>query len=151
MNTAIRLTLRRVGMVLLAAAPLLSLPCVSCSSAPKAQFTWDDSNTRPYSSSVSVGQDLVLLAGKIGSDRSSFDREVVTALDGVEAGLREQGLGLHSLVSVTVYLTDMGRYDEFNAIYGARLSHPYPVRTCVAVAALPLGAQVEIQAIAVRK
>ena len=46
------------------------------------------------------------------------------------------------VVSVTVYLSDIELYGAFNEVYAARFSEPYPARTCVAVAALPAGAQV---------
>ena len=50
----------------------------------------------------------------------------------------------------TVYLTNMGRYAEFNETYRERFRTPFPARACVAVAALPAGASVEIQVIASR-
>ncbi|MCZ6596243.1 MAG: Rid family hydrolase, partial [Planctomycetota bacterium] len=94
---------------------------------------------------------LVFASGKIGSERDgAFAAEAASAIDAVEAELARSGLGLADVVSVTVYLTDMERYGEFNAIYAARFAEPYPARTCVAVAALPAGARVEITAIASR-
>ena len=52
------------------------------------------------------------------------------------------------VVEARIYLVDMERYGEFNEIYSRRLTAPYPARACVAVAALPRGAQVEIQMVA---
>jgi len=103
----------------------------------------------PYSSSVEHGG-LTFFAGKIGSQRGpgvSFADEASSALDALEAEMQGVGLGLSDCVSVTVYLTDMDRYAEFNEIYGPRFETP-PARACVAVRALPGGARVEIQAIA---
>ena len=103
----------------------------------------------PYSSAVVVG-DLALLSGKIGERGQSFAHEVETCLDAVENTLASLGLSFADVVEARVYLTDMERYAEFNEIYGRRLSAPYPARTCVAVAALPGGARVEVQVAARR-
>jgi len=65
--------------------------------------------------------------------------------------LGKAGLGLADAVNVTVYLTDMGRYGEFNRIYASRFPKPFPARAVVAVRGLPAGAQVEIQVTALRR
>lgn len=103
----------------------------------------------PYSGSVTA-QGMTFVAGQIGDDRSSFATELGSALDKVEARLAAAGHSLRDVVSVTVYLTDMNHYDELNRIYAERFPAPYPARTCVAVAALPKGASVEVQVIAAR-
>lgn len=103
----------------------------------------------PYSAMVTAGE-LVFVSGKIGRRGEGFETEVRTAIDAVESELARLGLGLRDVVSATVYLTDMQRYAELNAIYAARFPAPYPARACVAVAALPAGAQVEIQVVARR-
>jgi 2-iminobutanoate/2-iminopropanoate deaminase len=107
----------------------------------------DEGALGPYSAAVRAGE-LVFLSGKIGERGQGFEREAQSAIDAVEAGLERAGLSLADVVSATVYLTDMGRYAELNAIYAERLPAPYPARACVAVAALPAGAQVEIQVVA---
>jgi 2-iminobutanoate/2-iminopropanoate deaminase len=104
----------------------------------------------PYSAAVCVGE-LVLLSGKIGERGGSFEREVETAIDAVEAELRRLGLGVADVVSVTVHLTDMATYAELNAVYARRCPQPWPARTTVAVAALPGGARVELSATARRR
>jgi 2-iminobutanoate/2-iminopropanoate deaminase len=55
---------------------------------------------------------------------------------------------LGDVVKVNVYLTDMRGFSEMNAVYARHFAAPYPARTTVAVAALPLGAAVEIETIA---
>lgn len=103
----------------------------------------------PYSGSVEAdGQ--VWASGKIGDLGADFAHEVSTAIDAVEQELSRAGLGLGDVVQATVFLTDMGRYAEFNAIYAARFPAPYPARACVAVAALPAGARVELMVVARR-
>lgn len=103
----------------------------------------------PYSSAILSG-DFVFMSGKIGERGVSFAHEATTALDSIESELARVGLGLGDVVSATVYLTDMGRYAEFNDIYAARFPKPFPARACVAVAELPAKAQVEVQVIARR-
>ncbi|MFJ8065089.1 RidA family protein [Psychrobacillus sp. NPDC096426] len=55
------------------------------------------------------------------------------------------------VVKVNVYLTDMNNFSSMNEVYKTYFNDPYPARTCVAVLALPLGAEVEIEMIAKRK
>lgn len=55
------------------------------------------------------------------------------------------------VVKVNVYLTDMNNFTSMNEVYKTFFNDPYPARTCVAVLALPLGAEVEIEMIAKRK
>jgi 2-iminobutanoate/2-iminopropanoate deaminase len=61
--------------------------------------------------------------------------------------LDEQGLTLNDLLSTTVYLTDYQDFEGINSVYSRRLPEPYPVRTTVQVAALPLGAKVQIESV----
>ena len=101
----------------------------------------------PYSGSV-VSGDLVFVSGKIGTRGGSFAQEVQTALDAVERELARSGAALSDVISVTVYLTNLDQYGEFNDIYAQRFDRPYPARACVEVSRLPGGARVEIQVIA---
>lgn len=55
-----------------------------------------------------------------------------------------------NIVKVNVFLTDMGKFAEMNAIYGKMFESPYPARTTIAVAALPMGAEIEIDMVARR-
>ena len=59
--------------------------------------------------------------------------------------LQGAGLDSSSVVRVGVYLTDMADFEEMNAAYAEHFSEPYPARTTIGVAALPLGASVEIE------
>lgn len=62
--------------------------------------------------------------------------------------LAAAGLSLEEVVKVNVYLTDMADFAGMNQVYAGVFSEPFPARTTVAVAALPLGARVEMEAIA---
>lgn len=68
--------------------------------------------------------------------------------DNLFAVLADGGLGPDDVVKVNVYLTDMGDFDAMNAAYRTRFSSPPPARTTVGVAALPMGARVEIELVA---
>ena len=128
--------------------PLLLSAACAAPSAP--EYLVAEGALGPYSSGVVVG-DLVLLSGKIGERGGSFEHEVETCLDAIEGELVKLGLDLGDVVEARVYLTDMDRYADFNAIYGRRIPAPYSARTCVAVKALPGGAQVEVQVAATRR
>ena len=110
----------------------------------------------PYSQGVMAG-DLLYLSGNIGTDPTTgkapaaFADATRQSLDNLGRVLKAAGLGWEDVVKVNVYVKDMGRYDEFNGIYTSVLPSPYPARTFLAVADLPGGGQVEIEAVAVRR
>lgn len=135
----------------LPALVLMALVVAGCQPRTTERLAFrDPSALGPYSSAIISG-DFCFVSGKIGERGGAFEHEVTTALDAVERALGDAGLTLADVVSVTVYLIDLDRYGEFNAIYEARLSAPYPARACVEVAALPGDARVEVQAIARRR
>jgi 2-iminobutanoate/2-iminopropanoate deaminase len=70
------------------------------------------------------------------------------AFDNLEAVLKAAGLSMDHVIKVNVYLTDMGNFAGMNAVYQTRFNKPFPARTTVAVAGLPLGALVEIEMVA---
>lgn len=71
-------------------------------------------------------------------------------LDNLAAVLRAAGSSLHQVVKTTVYLTDMAHFAAMNQVYAERFGNHRPARATVAVAGLPKGALVEIDAVAVR-
>jgi 2-iminobutanoate/2-iminopropanoate deaminase len=70
----------------------------------------------------------------------------------IEAVLQEAGFGFEHVVSATVYLTDIDKLDTFDAVWQEYFPDPqaYPSRAVVQVAALVLGIQLEISAIAIK-
>lgn len=68
--------------------------------------------------------------------------------DNLFAVLADGGLSSDDVVKVNVYLTDMDDFAEMNEAYTTRFDHPPPARTTVGVAALPMGARVEIELVA---
>lgn len=110
----------------------------------------------PYSQAVMAG-DLVYVSGNVGTDPATgkvppaFGDAARQSLANLGSILKAAGLGWEDVVKVNVYVTDMKRYEEFNAIYTKTLPPPFPARTFLAVAALPIGGQVEVEAVAVRR
>lgn len=110
----------------------------------------------PYSQGITLG-DWVFVSGQIPLDpatgelvRGSFADHATRVLANLDAILRAGGSDRRRVVKVTVYLTDVGRFAEFNEIYAAFFGDHRPARAVVGVAALPRGAQVEIEALAAR-
>lgn len=108
----------------------------------------------PYSHAVRAGGagELLLLSGQTPIDPATgalVDGDVGTQTRRVFANLAAvlaaAGLTLDDVVKVNVYLTDMADFPAMNAAYAEAFSAPYPARTTVAVAGLPLGARVEIE------
>lgn len=109
----------------------------------------------PYSTCVLTGNTAYLsgmlpvnpAVGKIeAADTESQARQ---ALDNIRTVLGEMGMGLENVAKVTVFMVDLAEFAKVNAIYAEYFSAPYPARSCVQVAALPLGARIEIEATAV--
>lgn len=110
----------------------------------------------PYVHATSA-DNILITSGQIGLDASTnelkaeFADQVKQALDNLEQVLLAGHSDLAHVLKATVYLTDMGKFAEFNTIYADKFGESYPARTAIQVSALPLGAQVEIEAIAERK
>lgn len=108
----------------------------------------------PYSQGMVAGG-LVFTVGVVGSNPATselvaggLEAQVHQALDNLEAILEGAGTTMSAIIKANVYLADMADFAAFNEIYGARMREPYPARTTVAVAGLPLGARVEIDCVA---
>ena len=111
----------------------------------------------PYSQAVATEQ-LVFCSGQIPIDSATgklvggdVTAQAARALDNLAAVLAADGLGFGDVVKTTLFLVDMGDFGAVNAVYADRLGDAAPARSTVAVAALPLGARVEIDAIALRR
>jgi 2-iminobutanoate/2-iminopropanoate deaminase len=109
-----------------------------------------------YSQAIDTGN-LVFLAGQIGLDPTTgqivdggIDAEAERALRNVIAVLDAAGLSMSDVVKTTCFLADINDFAAFNAVYGKFVTDPPPARSTFAVAALPRGARVEIEAVAVR-
>lgn len=110
----------------------------------------------PYSVGIAT-QSLVFCSAQAGLDPRSgalvpggVGPETEQALRNLEAVLEAVGLTLQDVVRSTIYLADISDFGAVNEIYGRRMTAPLPARTTVGVAALPLGARIEIEMTAVR-
>jgi len=110
----------------------------------------------PYSQAIVAGE-LVFCSGQIGLDPltgkltgSTAGGQARQCLANLEAVLAAAGSSLSEVVKTTVFLVDMADFGEVNEVYAASFPSLPPARSAVAVAALPLGARVEIEAVARR-
>jgi 2-iminobutanoate/2-iminopropanoate deaminase len=81
-------------------------------------------------------------------EAKSIEEQTTKVFENVKSVLASRELALTDVVKVNVYLTDMANYSKMNSIYQAQFGTHKPARTTVAVAALPLGAIIEIECIA---
>lgn len=110
----------------------------------------------PYSHAVWSG-DTLYLSGQTPVDPSTgelvqggVEAQTHRAFDNLELVLQDAGLSMDDVVKVNVYLTDMANFPAMNAAYRSRFTAPFPARTTVAVAGLPLNASIEIELVARR-
>jgi 2-iminobutanoate/2-iminopropanoate deaminase len=97
----------------------------------------------------------VFLSGQVGSDPvtgvlvdGGVAAQTEQAIHNVATALEATGRTLDDVVRVGVYLADMGDFNAMNEVYARHFARPYPARTTIGVAALPLGAAVEIDLVA---
>lgn len=120
---------------------------VSTSGAPPA--------AGPYSQAI-VTDDFVFCAGQIGADPSTgeladgVEAQAEQVLRNLQAVLDAAGCTFADVVKTTCFLADIADFAAFNGVYARFVSDPPPARSTFGVAALPRGARVEIEAIAVR-
>jgi 2-iminobutanoate/2-iminopropanoate deaminase len=111
----------------------------------------------PYSQARLAGNTLYL-AGQIGLDPETgemvaggVEAETRQAMANLNAVLRSAGFTFEDVVSTQVFLADIGDYGAMNAVYAEHFEAAPPARAALQVAALPLGARVEILMTAVRR
>jgi 2-iminobutanoate/2-iminopropanoate deaminase len=117
-------------------------------SAPNA------STVGPYSHAVE-SNGFLYLSGQTPIDPATgrlveggIGEQAQQCFNNLFAVLRAAGLSPDQVVKVNVFLTDMGNFGAMNQVYAAQFSQPYPARTTIGVASLPLGADIEIEMIA---
>ncbi len=121
---------------------------VTSESAPKA--------IGPYSVAIQT-ENIVFCSGQLGLDpvsgelvSSEVEAQTRQALTNLKNVLEAAGSNLDNVVKTTVFLKDMGDFPKMNAVYGEFFSAAPPARSTIAVAGLPKGGLVEIEAIALR-
>ena len=110
----------------------------------------------PYSPGIGVG-DFVFTAGQVALDPDTgklidgdVQAETRQAMENLGKVLEAGGASFDTVVKTTVFMTDMNDYVAVNEVYGEYFSDSPPARSAVQVAALPAGAAVEIEAVAVK-
>jgi len=107
----------------------------------------------PYSQAVQWG-DVVFISGQIPLipesgelNNSTFEDEANQVLDNLEAICKEAGGNLNHILKLTIYLTDLSKFDVVNEIMAARFSEPFPARATVEISKLPKSVNIEMDAI----
>lgn len=107
---------------------------------------------RPYSPGIiASGQKWIFVSGQIGQDlKSDIQVQTQESLTKIQDILTDAGAKMEDIVKVTVYLADIEEYSQMNEVYIKFFTNvDPPARAAFQVAALPLGAKIEIDAIAV--
>lgn len=109
----------------------------------------------PYSQAVETAG-TVYISGQIpldpatGEMAGTIEEQTDQVMKNLSAILEEAGLSFDQVVKTTIFLTSLDDFAAVNEVYGRHLSEPFPARATVEISKLPKGANVEIEAIAVR-
>ncbi|MBU3825947.1 MAG: RidA family protein [Candidatus Anaerobiospirillum merdipullorum] len=110
----------------------------------------------PYSAALKTGE-LIFVSGQLPLDPSSgtmpegIAAQTAQSLANLKALLEAAGSGLDKVVKTTVFLQHISDFAAMNEVYAKTFAAPYPTRSAFEVAALPKGALVEIECIALAK
>ena len=123
----------------------MSKQIVSTSAAPAA--------IGPYSQAVRAGNTL-WLSGQVPLDpvtkelvQGDIETQARRVFDNIKAVVAAAGANLDAVVKTTIFLTDLSHFALVNKVMAEYFREPYPARSTVGVAALPRGAQVEVECI----
>ena len=126
----------------------MSLASISTDNAPAA--------IGPYSQAIWAGP-FLYLSGQLGIEPASgelagpdLSSQAPQAMENLVSILKAAGLSTEDVVSVDVYMTNMGQFSEFNSIYSRFFDTHKPARAALGVSSLPLGASVEVRCVAYR-
>jgi 2-iminobutanoate/2-iminopropanoate deaminase len=107
----------------------------------------------PYSQAVQWG-DIVFISGQIPLipasgelNNKTFNDQTFQVIDNLEAICKEAGGSLDNILKLTIFLTDLSKFDEVNEIMSKRFSEPFPARATVEISKLPKGVDIEMDAI----
>ena len=119
---------------------------ISTNSAPAA--------IGPYSQALRTGN-MMFVSGQIPVDPATglmadtIEAQAKQSLTNLQNILAAEGLTMKNVIKTTVFLADLKDFAKVNEVYATFFKQPYPARSCVQVAAIPKGAGVEIECIAV--
>lgn len=109
----------------------------------------------PYSQGLTSGE-LVFVSGQIpvnpatGVMADTIEEQTAQCLSNLRSVLAEAGCTMANIIKTTVFLADLNDFAAMNKVYADNMASPAPARSCVQVAAIPKGAKVEIECIAVK-
>ena len=110
----------------------------------------------PYSLAIASG-DYVHISGQIPIDGATgklvegdITAQARQCMENLKAILAAAGLGFENVVKTTIFLMDLGNFGAVNEVYKSYLAEPYPARSTIQVAGLPMAARIEIEMIAYR-
>ncbi|MBI4356285.1 MAG: RidA family protein [Gammaproteobacteria bacterium] len=108
----------------------------------------------PYSQAIKVGQ-MLYCSGQIPLVPTTMklvegdsEKQAIQVLENLKAVIEAAGGQLSHVIKVTVYLTNLSSYPKVNEVMSRYFEKPYPARATIGVSSLPLGASIEIEAIA---
>lgn len=110
----------------------------------------------PYSAAIASG-DYVHISGQIPLDAATgklvagdIQVQARQCMENLKAILEAAGLGFGNVVKTTIFLMDLADFQAVNGVYAPYMVEPYPARSTIQVAGLPMAARVEIEMIAYR-
>jgi 2-iminobutanoate/2-iminopropanoate deaminase len=108
----------------------------------------------PYSQAIQAGN-FLFLSGQIPLDpktgelvKGDIRKQTQQVLENIKGVLESQGLGMEDIVKVTIFLKDIGNFNQVNEVYATYFPSSPPARSTVEVAKLPRDADIEIETIA---
>jgi 2-iminobutanoate/2-iminopropanoate deaminase len=110
----------------------------------------------PYSQGIDAGS-FVFTSGQLPVDtavnaleKDDIKKAAKNSLENCKAILEQAGLSLKDVVKTTVFMVDLSEFAAMNEVYASYFPENPPARSCIQVAALPLGAKIEIELIAAK-
>lgn len=107
----------------------------------------------PYSQAVEAGG-FIYISGQVPIDpksgnviKDSIQSQTHQVINNIESICKEAGKELSDIVKITIYLTDLESFSIVNQVMVERFSEPYPARATIEISSLPLGVDVEIDAV----
>ena len=140
----------------------VALPTTSCSTEEPQSIEFLNSGkvlptNLPFSEAVRVG-DTLYLSGQIGVVPGTLElvpggmeEEARKTMENIKATLETHGYSMGDVVKCTVMLADISEWAVFNDVYKSFFANHYPARSALGANGLALGAQVEVECIAVRR
>ena len=110
----------------------------------------------PYSQAI-VANKMIFTSGQIPInpktdkiEATTIEEQTEQVMKNLHCVLAEGGVAFDRVIKTTCFLADMNDFAAFNSVYGKYFPENAPARSCVQVAALPMGAKVEVEVIAVQ-